>query len=141
LRNGIRGSVIKSAHGTRSTVIETIKNLPETWSQQELSLFFHIISQKYPDITNGIQFSDEEIAKLIQRLNEQNNNGTTPVWIAAQNGHVDAISVLAEKGADVNTPIKNGATPLYIATKQGHADAIRVLIDLGAKETDVCTIS
>ncbi|MEK9727323.1 MAG: hypothetical protein VW397_04350, partial [Candidatus Margulisiibacteriota bacterium] len=91
LRNGVRGSVIKLAHGTRDTVIETIKNLPETWSQQELSLFFHIISQKYANITNGIQFSDEEIAKLNQRLNEQNENGETIVFMAAINGHADAI--------------------------------------------------
>jgi ankyrin repeat protein len=132
LRNGIRGSVIKSAHGTRSTVIETIKNLPETWSQQELSLFFHIILQKYANITNGIQFSDEEIAKLIQRLNEQNEHGETIVFMAAINGHADTIRVLAELGADVNIPNKNGCAPVYIAAKNGHADAIRVLAELGA---------
>ena len=31
----------------------------------------HIISQKYPDITNGMQFSDEEKTRLTIRLNEQ----------------------------------------------------------------------
>ena len=104
LRNGIKESVIKAAHGTREAVITTIKHLPARWSQEETALFFHIISQKYPDITNGMQFSDEEKTRLTNRLNEQNENGETIVYIAAQNGHVDVIRVLAGLGADVEYP-------------------------------------
>ena len=42
------------------------------------------------------------------------------------------IRVLAELGADVNTPIDDGATPVFIAAQNGHVDAIRVLKELGA---------
>ena len=42
LRNGIKESVIKAAHGTRAAVIITIKNLPARWSHEETALFFHI---------------------------------------------------------------------------------------------------
>ena len=132
LRNGIRGSVIKSAHGTRDKVIETIKNLPEQWSQEETALFFHIISQNHANITNGIHFSNEELARLIDRLNEQNEDGQTIVFMAAQNGHADTIHVLKEFGADVNTPTNDGLTPVWVAAYYGHVDVIRVLAELGA---------
>ena len=111
LRNGIKRSVIEAAHATREAVIETIKNLPNHWSQEETVLFFHIISRKHDDITNGIQFSDEEKQRLVARLKEQNEHGETPVFIAAQKGHADAIRVLKELEADVNTP-NNGSVAL-----------------------------
>ena len=132
LRNGIKESVIKAAHQTREAVITTIKHLPARWSEEEIALFFHVIFQKYSDITNGMQFSNEEKTQLTNRLNEQNENGETIVFIAARSGHVNAIRVLKELGAKVDTPDHNGATPVYIAALSGHVDAIRVLADLGA---------
>ena len=103
LRNGIKESVIKAAHGTREAVIKTIKNLPARWSEEEIALFFHVIFQKYSDITNGMQFSNEEKTQLTNRLNEQNENGETIVFIAARSGHVNAIRVLKELGAKKST--------------------------------------
>jgi ankyrin repeat protein len=132
LRHGIKESVIKAAHGTRETVIKTIKDLPARWSLEETALFFHIISQKYPDIRNGIKFSEEEKTKLTNRLNEQNKNGKTIVHIAAQNGQADAICMLADKGADVNARDSDGATPMHYSAFYGHANAIRMLADKGA---------
>ena len=65
-------------------------------------------------------------------VNTPNNNGCTPVYVAAQNGHTDAIRLLAENGADVNTPNNNGCTPVYVAAQNGHVNVIRVLANLGA---------
>ena len=59
-------------------------------------------------------------------------DGETPVFIAAQNGHTDAIQVLKGFGADVNTPMEDGRTPVHAAAHNGHADAIQVLKELGA---------
>ena len=132
LRNGIKESVIKAAHGTREAIITTIKNLPAPWSLEETALFFHIISQKYPDITNGIEFSEEEKTQLTNRLNEQNEKGETIVHIAAQNGQADAIHMLAGAGADVTIADNHGATPIHFAAYYGHANAICVLAVKGA---------
>jgi ankyrin repeat protein len=55
------------------------------------------------------------------------------VYIAAGNGHADAIRALCQLGADVNTPEKNyGCTPVYAAACFGHVEAIRALCELGA---------
>jgi len=70
------------------------------------------------------------------------NNGATPVFIAAQNGHAKVVRLLAELGANVKTPM-NGCTPVFIAAQNGHAKVVRLLAELGANvETprdDGCT--
>ena len=44
-------------------------------------------------------------------VNILNNNGVTPVYVAAQNGHAETIRVLKEElGADVNIGRKDGGT-------------------------------
>jgi ankyrin repeat protein len=54
------------------------------------------------------------------------------VYVAAQEGHATAIRVLAELGANVNTPDNDGWTPVLIATYNGQVDAVKVLKELGA---------
>eukprot|EP00617_Octactis_speculum_P026289 CAMPEP_0185756606 /NCGR_PEP_ID=MMETSP1174-20130828/15023_1 /TAXON_ID=35687 /ORGANISM="Dictyocha speculum, Strain CCMP1381" /LENGTH=174 /DNA_ID=CAMNT_0028435633 /DNA_START=77 /DNA_END=601 /DNA_ORIENTATION=+ len=65
-------------------------------------------------------------------------DGATPMYIAAHQGHVDAIKALAELGADVNESQKNGATPVLIAAHQGHMDAIKLVYKLGADMKPDC---
>lgn len=60
------------------------------------------------------------------------NNGCTPVYMAAAAGQVDSLRALHELGADISTAANAGDTPVYAAAYNGHADAIRVLHELGA---------
>lgn len=60
------------------------------------------------------------------------NEGRTPIWAAACNGHEDTVRALAQLGANINTPNNGGATPLWIAAQNGHAATVRALIELGA---------
>ena len=57
-------------------------------------------------------------------MNTPNKNGITPVWIAAHNGHANAIRLLKEFGADVNAPNKNGYTPVYVAAPVSNTNVI-----------------
>ena len=51
-----------------------------------------------------------------------------PLYHAAIKGHVDAIAVLCEAGADLSARDgKFGNTPLKAASTQGHEDAVKVL--------------
>jgi len=57
------------------------------------------------------------------------NDGSTPVLIAARNGHADTVRMLVQEcGADASTANKNGATPVFIAALNGHAETVRVLV-------------
>jgi len=68
-------------------------------------------------------------------INTPMNNGATPVFIASQNGHVDALEFLHKNGADINTPRNDGTTPVFIASQNGHLEVVKFLLLLGA---DIC---
>jgi ankyrin repeat protein len=58
--------------------------------------------------------------------------GCTPCSVAAQEGHADAIRVLAELGADLDKPNYGGHTPVSIAAFNNHVTVVRALAELGA---------
>ena len=66
-------------------------------------------------------------------VNRATDNGCTPVWIAAANGHLEAIEALARLGADVNRAMNDGWTPLRAAVHFGREGAAGVLRGLGAR--------
>ena len=59
--------------------------------------------------------------------------GRTPLFLACQNGRVDAARSLLAEGAEVDRANKWGATPLYAACQNGHVDAARLVLDKGAE--------
>lgn len=51
----------------------------------------------------------------------------------AEDGDLDKVRALLEKGADVNAQRRDGYTPLLLALGEGHNDVCRVLLDAGAR--------
>ena len=72
------------------------------------------------------------LAKLGADVNDADEEGRTPMFLAAQNDHVKAVKMLAELGADVNRADKVGRTPVLMAAENGHKEACRALAELGA---------
>jgi ankyrin repeat protein len=58
--------------------------------------------------------------------------GTAPLLAAARERCVDAVTVLLDKGADVNVKDSDGRTALIIAAAGGMLDVARVLLERGA---------
>jgi hypothetical protein len=60
----------------------------------------------------------------------RNEDGSTPLHVAAQNGKVDVMKKLLEARAYIDTVHRNGGgTPLCMATQNGHTGAVRVLLE------------
>jgi ankyrin repeat protein len=59
-------------------------------------------------------------------------DGATPVFVAAQDGHHEVVRLLADNGANLDLANKNGTTPVLIAAKNGHHEVVRVLAENGA---------
>ena len=61
-----------------------------------------------------------------------NDNGYSPLSIAAQKGHLDVVQCLLEQGADKDKAIHEGGSPLYIAASEGHLGVVQCLLEQGA---------
>ncbi len=66
-------------------------------------------------------------------VDQAKGDGKTSLWIACQQGRVDAARLLLNKGAEVDRANQNGATPLYVACQNGHVAAARLLLENGAE--------
>ena len=66
--------------------------------------------------------------------------GATPVYIAAEQGHLLAVRMLLFAGAKGDTPRKDGTTPLRAAAENGHADVLELLLALVKVCTSVTTL-
>jgi ankyrin repeat protein len=79
----------------------------------------------------------ELISKFLDKdvdRNVINDSGSTPLYIACQNGHEEVVRLLLadprvdDLRVDVNKATNNGATPLYIASQNGHEEVVRLLL-------------
>lgn len=64
-------------------------------------------------------------------VNNRNNSGGTPLYVAAQEGHVDVCQCLINAAADVDAQFsdpRSGATPLSISAFKGFESVVRCLL-------------
>ena len=69
------------------------------------------------------------------------DNGVTPMFRAAYNGHADALQLLLQAKADPDKADNDGVTPVYMAAWNDHADALRAagkVVIMGGIHATVC---
>ena len=62
-------------------------------------------------------------------MHARDNEGNTPLHLAAYNDHVDAARFLIEKGASGDTVNEHGYTPLHCAAIRGSAPMVQLLLE------------
>jgi len=65
-------------------------------------------------------------------INEQNNNGHTPMFQAVHDDDPEVIRLLLKHGADPNLGDKDQDTPLIMASYNGQTEVVKLLIAAGA---------
>ncbi|EPQ10015.1 Ankyrin-2 [Myotis brandtii] len=79
-------------------------------------------------ITSSSRHLDPQTPKV---ASEQ--NGFTPLYMAAQENHIEVVKYLLENGANQSTATEDGFTPLAVALQQGHNQAVAVLLENDTK--------
>ncbi|XP_069670298.1 uncharacterized protein [Periplaneta americana] len=67
-----------------------------------------------------------------EHLETKDSDYRTPLSWVAYKGDLEMVSLLVEKGADVNTEDARKQTPLYYAVSGSHVNVVQFLIDSGA---------
>ena len=55
------------------------------------------------------------------------------LMMASENGHLDVVRVLLDKGAEINNKTGGGTTALMIPSQNGYRDIVRALLEKGAE--------
>ncbi len=61
----------------------------------------------------------------------------TPLFVAAKNGHLDSVRVLARSGANVNFESIHHITPLFTAVVRRRLDVVKWLVEEGKADLDI----
>ena len=61
-------------------------------------------------------------------VNAKDQNGRTPLQLAALKGHKEVAELLIAKGADLEAKTNSGWTPLVVAAVRGHKEVVELLI-------------
>lgn len=86
----------------------------------------------YPHTANGVGLSGLEDGVSYVGQTVLPKGGWTAPMFAAREGAVDALTALADAGADLNAQDPEGTPALIIAIINGHYEAARVLLQKGA---------
>eukprot|EP00092_Neocalanus_flemingeri_P106282 GFUD01136358.1.p1 GENE.GFUD01136358.1~~GFUD01136358.1.p1 ORF type:complete len:440 (-),score=128.58 GFUD01136358.1:156-1475(-) len=65
-------------------------------------------------------------------LDSKDQDGTTPLMLAARSGRVKVVSLLLEEGADPNIRKITGVTAIFLASVGGYLDILTKLVEGGA---------
>ncbi|MCJ7454498.1 MAG: ankyrin repeat domain-containing protein, partial [Wolbachia endosymbiont of Homalodisca vitripennis] len=65
-------------------------------------------------------------------VNLRNEDGMSPLHIAAQYDYLGIVKYLAERGADLNLRNEDGLSSLHFAVQNGHLDIVKYLVERGA---------
>ena len=60
-------------------------------------------------------------------LNKARDDGATPLYKAAQEGHIEVVNALLRAGANQNLATDNGLSPLSVAQLNGHTEVVQAL--------------
>lgn len=87
-------------------------------------------------IFREIESVPDFIGHRITSVNYRNGYGDTPLHIVSGWGDCEAIQILVDAGADINSRGETGFTALHCAAEQNRPEAIRLLSSLGAEVVD-----
>ena len=82
----------------------------------------------------GWRVENQNLLEAKPNLDLQNDNGETPLMIAAAEGHTRIVQILVTKGARLDEQDNDFDTALVKATRNKHTEIVEILIEKGADD-------
>ncbi|XP_062569543.1 ankyrin repeat and death domain-containing protein 1A-like isoform X1 [Saccostrea cucullata] len=104
---------------------------PLCTNKQGMGILHCAAQNNHVDVMNFIFESLENI-----NVNEEEMAGRTPLHLAAEAGHIEAVMRLIDMRCDANRRDKEGKTSLHLAAEAGKSEVIKKLLTLGVEVDD-----
>ncbi|WAR08524.1 ANK2-like protein [Mya arenaria] len=89
---------------------------------------FHLMAKDGHDRPLDVQLREDKE----NIVNCKNNDGCTPLWLAAASGHLKCVEHMLSRDASIEMTNKSKLTPLMVASQNGHADVVEYMINKNA---------
>lgn len=73
-----------------------------------------------------------EFVKCCVDVNFQEDDGSTPIHLAAEHGHLEVSRMLLDHNAEVDAMHEHGYAPLLKGSASGNLDIVQLLLDNNA---------
>ena len=73
-----------------------------------------------------------DLAKYPEDVNLPEDDGLTPLHLAAENCHTNVVVLLLNKGAKIGVQGSDNETPLHLAAQEGCTNVVAILLEKGA---------
>ena len=100
--------------------------LRDTVSAREITWLEHVLVQHWQSRLTSSH------ASCASQVDGAQKDGTTPIFIAAEWGYLDAVKLLLSRGANINALKSGGVSPYHIACMQGHLEVATFLLRRGS---------
>ncbi len=131
----VTGEKYAPCHG----ISEYCRDLTYEWDYTSSAINTPLSSVYQSELKTAIYWRlNDPVRQLVAEgadINEKDQQGETPLYIAAWNGNLQAVEILIKAGAEVNIRDIYGDTPLMAAVDQGNVRIVKELIVAGADVT------
>ncbi|XP_062897899.1 ankyrin repeat and death domain-containing protein 1A-like isoform X3 [Mobula hypostoma] len=121
---GMTPVLLAASHGNLSTLQTLAKAGATLTARNRLgqTLLHCAAVQGHPSV---IRYVVEDLEGI--PVDDPDQNGKTPLLLAAESGHSDVLSLLCELGCDLQAVDKESNSALHLATRRGHAELLSFL--------------
>jgi hypothetical protein len=102
---------------------QSMENIDERPPPPKLTPLFYAAYYGFGDLARC------RIVTHKENVDARSINKWTPLHAASERGHVGAVRVLLDHGADMNAQIHDGPTPLHLASLNGHPKVVQLLLE------------
>uniref|UniRef100_A0A3B4Y8B4 Ankyrin 1 n=1 Tax=Seriola lalandi dorsalis TaxID=1841481 RepID=A0A3B4Y8B4_SERLL len=128
-QNGLNGLHLASKEGHVKMVLELLHSgieLEATTKKGNTALHIAALAGQEKVVAELVNYGANVNAQSHQK-------GFSPLYMAAQENHLEVVKFLLENGANQSLPTEDGFTPLAVALQQGHENVVALLINYGTK--------
>ena len=111
-----------------STSLYNIPTLSQQWIDETPPIYaLHLAASA------GLTGAVIRLLKGGCEIDEKDRSGSTPLYYASLNGHLDILRSLLDEGANVNAQGGWYGNALQAASERGHEQVVKTLLDKGAE--------